>query len=137
LAAKRLELLRELAPGRRRLGNTSQRRLPSGQRSVQGDAGKPSPASITAKGTIRSKRYQRLYADLSLELGELNAIDSALLSQAVSLMCRAEREKSSTDAVRCTNTVSRLLASLRDKKRKHERPTIPLREQLRLEAEQA
>jgi hypothetical protein len=75
--------------------------------------------SGNTKGCIKSKRYEQLYAELASDLGKLTAIDAALLSQAVNLLCRAERVKSSTDAVRCANTASRLLAIVRDN-RKHE-----------------
>jgi hypothetical protein len=62
----------------------------------------------------RSKRYQELYAKFAAELGKLNAIDAALLSQAVGLMCRAERPGTpANDVVRCLNASRRILAGLR------------------------
>jgi len=71
--------------------------------------------SGNTKGSIKSKRYEQLYAELVSELGEPTAMDAALLFQAVNLLCRGERAKNSTDAVRCANTASRLLAILWDK----------------------
>jgi hypothetical protein len=62
----------------------------------------------------RSKRHVELYGKFAAELGELNAIDAALLSQAVSLICRAERPgTAANDVVRCLNASRRILASLR------------------------
>ena len=61
-----------------------------------------------------SKRYVELYGKFAAELGKLNAIDAALLSQAVNLMCRAERAgTAANDVVRCLNTSRRILGGLR------------------------
>jgi len=62
----------------------------------------------------RSKRYVELYGKFAAELGKLNAIDAALLSQAVGLMCRAERPGThANDVVRCLNASRRILGGLR------------------------
>jgi len=92
--------------------------------------------TLNTKGMIKSKRYERLYSDLSRELGEVTAIDAALLSQAVNLLCRTERVKNSTDAVRCANTASRLLAMLWDK-RKREPTGLTLAEYVAAKAKTA
>src|SRR5215469_4449993 len=55
----------------------------------------------------RSKRYVELYGKFAAELGKLNAIDAALLSQ-------AERPgTAANDVVRCLNASRRILAGLR------------------------
>ena len=81
-----------------------------GRQFTKGVSGNPS-------GSTRSKRYVELYDKFAVELGELNAIDTALLGQAVTLMCRAERAGTPVnDVVRCTNLASRLIDGLRTKR---------------------
>jgi hypothetical protein len=92
--------------------------------------------SGNTKGSIKSKRYEQLYAELVREFGEPTAMDAALLSQAVNLLCRGERAKNSTDAVRCANTASRLLAILWEK-RKREPTGLTLTEYVALKANAA
>jgi hypothetical protein len=61
-----------------------------------------------------SKRYLELHGKFAAELGKLNAIDTALLSQAVALICRAERPgTAANDAVRCLNASRRILGGLK------------------------
>jgi hypothetical protein len=59
----------------------------------------------------RSKRFLELHAKLTAELGsDLDAVGNAMLTQAVSLLCRAERpDIGPNDAVRCSNAGVRLL----------------------------
>jgi hypothetical protein len=65
----------------------------------------------------RSKRFIELRVALLAELGgDLGAIDSALVDQAVNLLVKAERVGVSIDqAIRATNTAGRILAQLRHK----------------------
>jgi hypothetical protein len=61
--------------------------------------------------------------------GSLTAIERSLLQQAARLMVRAERTHNPDIAVRASSVAQRMLASVRNKKRKRAgRP--PLREQL-------
>jgi hypothetical protein len=64
----------------------------------------------------RSKRFIELHDQLTTELGDVSAVDAALLSQAVNLMVRAERVGTPVnDMVRLTNAAARLLTQLRAK----------------------
>ena len=72
-----------------------------------------------------NRRYRELYAELSAELGgDLTAIEKALLSQVVTLMCRSRRARSDADAVRIANAATRLLTQLQ-RKRQHREPRGP------------
>jgi hypothetical protein len=74
----------------------------------------------------RGKRYQQLHGQLKAELGELNAIDAALLDRAVILLLR--RPKSDADAVKLTSEARRILEKLH----RHSKPetAVPLRERI-------
>jgi hypothetical protein len=54
----------------------------------------------------------------------LTAVQRVMLSQACRLLMRAEREKSAEDAVRLSNAATRMLASLRDGRRR--KPVAPV-----------
>jgi hypothetical protein len=66
-----------------------------------------------------------LFDELAGDLGgadALTATERNLLLSACRLMVRGERAKSADDAVRCTNASARLLATLRNGRRKPARP---------------
>ena len=67
----------------------------------------------------RSKRYIELHSALSHELGgDLTAIEQALLSQACTVLCRAERPGTDpNDVVRLTNAGARLLTTLLNRRK--------------------
>jgi hypothetical protein len=90
-------------------------------------------------GRTTSKRFCELYDAMMVDLGgeSLGAVDRALLSQATTLMIRAERVRDVDDCVRLANASARLLASLRTKHKRQPAPVLPLREVLRLEAAEA
>jgi hypothetical protein len=94
---------------------------------------RPFPKGVSGcpGGRVQSgMRYQTLYRELEAELGELNAIDAALLDRAVVLLLRKPRDDG--DAVKVTSEARRILEKLR----RHGRPetAMPLRDRI---AEQA
>lgn len=96
-----------------------------------GQSGNPS-------GSIKSKRYLALRADIVGDLGgedALSGFERVIVDQVVCLVIRSQRVKNADDAVRCANSASRLLATLRSKRDQRE-PATSLRERLAAEAEQ-
>jgi hypothetical protein len=81
-------------------------------------------------GSIKSKRYLELHAEIVADLGGesvLTGIDRVIIGQAVTLLIRAEKVPDTNIAVRAANTATRLLASLRNTRRRREPtgPTLP------------
>ena len=73
------------------------------------------------------KHVFELFDAMTADLGDLTGIEHALLWQAAKLMAKSERAADANDAVRLANASARLLASVRNTKRKRPgRP--PLRE---------
>jgi hypothetical protein len=66
----------------------------------------------------REVRAVKLFEQMATDFGELSAVDSALLLQACRLMARSERAAGAIDAVRLANASARLLATLRNARRK-------------------
>ena len=99
-----------------------------------GQSGNPS-------GSMKSKRYLALHAEIIGDLGgdeaSLSGVERIIVGQVCNLLVRAERVKDADDAVRCANSASRLLATLRNGRHKREPTRVPLRERLAAEAEQA
>jgi hypothetical protein len=89
----------------------------------------PWPRGVSGNPSGRSKRIPELFETMAADLGELTGIERALLWQAAKLMARSERAADANDSVRLANASARLLASLRNTRRKRAgRP--PMRERL-------
>ncbi len=92
--------------------------------------GKPWPPGTSGNpegGRIRSRRIDALYTDLAADLGgasTLTAVQNTLVRQAARMLARAERERNAEHVVRLTNCASRLLASLRNGRRKPAEPGL-------------
>jgi hypothetical protein len=74
---------------------------------------KPFPKGVSGcpGGRVQSgMRYQTLYGQLKAELGELNAVEAALLDRAVVLLLRKPRNDG--DAVKVTSEARRILEKL-------------------------
>jgi hypothetical protein len=90
--------------------------------------GRPYPKGVSGNpaGRTLGKRFIELFEAMAGELrdlgGELSAIETALLSQAVRLMVRSERTPDNDDAVRLANASSRLLSTLRNTKQRQHQP---------------
>jgi hypothetical protein len=87
------------------------------------------------RGSIKSKRYLHLHAEIVADLGGesiLTGIDRVIIGQAVTLLIRAEKVPDTNIAVRAANTATRLLASLRNMKRRRPRDEVSLGEVLRI-----
>jgi hypothetical protein len=90
---------------------------------------RPFPKGVSGcpGGRVQSgMRYQTLHSQLKAELGELNAIDAALLDRAVVLLLRKPR--SDGDAVKVTSEARRILEKL-GRHGKTE-TTVPLRDRI-------
>jgi hypothetical protein len=109
-------------------------------RTQRGPRGRWRPGvSGNPSGSIKSKRYLQLHAEIVADLGGDNAltgIDRVIIGQAVTLLIRAEKVPDTNIAVRAANTATRLLASLRNTKRRPRDevpPRVPYRERLAAE----
>lgn len=74
-------------------------------------------------GSIKSKRYLELHAEIVSDLGgesALTGIDRVIIGQAVTLLIRAEKIPDTNIAVRAANAATRLLASLRNRRHRRE-----------------
>lgn len=104
---------------------------PSSEQAATRIRGRPWPKGVSGNPDgRRGGRFQRLFADLASELGPLDAVGRAQLSQAVRLMLQLEREKDAAVAVKLSSESRRLLALLRKRPAKQS----TLRERLAAEA---
>jgi hypothetical protein len=111
--------LQQIAP--RPQQNAPTKGKPRGKPWLKGQSGNPQG------GRIRSRRIDALYADLAADLGgasTLTAVQNTLVRQAARMLARAERERDAEHCVRLTNCASRLLASLRNGRRKPAAPSL-------------
>ncbi|MGO9682382.1 MAG: hypothetical protein ACLPTZ_07310 [Beijerinckiaceae bacterium] len=90
--------------------------------------GRPWPPGVSgnlAGRALRGKRFGELFDGLAADFGGASGLTPAqaiMLSQAVRLLMRAERERTAEDTVRLSNAAVRMLSSLRNGRRK---PAVP------------
>jgi hypothetical protein len=74
------------------------------------------PPGVSGNPSGTSKRFATLYSAMLAEFGELSVTDKTLLAHAVKMLLKAQRTKAPDDQVRLTNTATRVLVRLEQRK---------------------